>query len=116
MRLKDSKIVFEALADETRLRILNLLAEGELCVCDLMRVLKEPQSKTSRHLAYLRRSGLVESRRGGLWMYYSLSVTGAAALKAILGIWGGGRSEFNELKKDLGEFRKSKSRLVGCCQ
>jgi len=116
MKLKESKVVFEALADETRLRILNLLAEGELCVCDLMRVLKEPQSKISRHLAYLRRSGLVESKRGGLWMYYGLSKPGVRVLRAVLSIWENGRSEFSELKSDLGEFKKSKSCLVACCR
>ncbi len=116
MKLKDSKVVFEALADETRIRILNLLAEGELCVCDLMRVLKEPQSKMSRHLAYLRRSGLVESKRGGLWMYYKLSPLGTSVRRAMIEIWGGARGEFGELRKDLGEFRKKKSCLVACCR
>jgi len=59
MNLKTSQIIFTALADPTRLRIIHLLGEGELCVCDLMKVLKEPQSKVSRHISYLRRAGLV---------------------------------------------------------
>lgn len=66
--------LFKALSDETRLRILSLLlGEGELCVCDLIAALKLPQSTVSRHLAYLRRSGMVNDRRCGLWMYYSIA-------------------------------------------
>jgi len=64
----------KALSDPIRLRIILLLqAEGELCVCDLMAVLKLPQSTVSRHLAYLKRSCWVDIRRDGVWMYYSLS-------------------------------------------
>lgn len=63
---------FRALSDETRLRIMMLLTQGELCVCDLMVVLDEPQSKVSRHLAYLKHSGLTNSKRAGVWMHYRL--------------------------------------------
>ncbi len=63
---------FKALSDETRLRIVMLLTQGELCVCDLMFVLDEPQSKVSRHLAYLKHSGLTNSKRAGVWMHYRL--------------------------------------------
>src|SRR3984957_10058863 len=65
--------MFRAFSDPTRLRILNLLRPGELCVCDLVRVLRVPQPKVSRHLAYLRRAGLVTGRKDGLWMYYTLA-------------------------------------------
>ena len=65
--------LFKALADETRLRILNLLCRRELCVCQIVDVLGIGQSKTSRHLAHLRHAGLVTDRREGLWIYYSLS-------------------------------------------
>jgi len=64
--------MFKAFADETRLRILNLLVGRELCVCDLIDTLKVGQSKVSRHLAYLRHAGLVIDRRDGLWKYYAL--------------------------------------------
>jgi ArsR family transcriptional regulator len=64
---------FKALSDETRLRILALLSNGEMCVCDLMAILELPQSTVSRHLAYLRNAGWVEDRRQGVWMYYRLS-------------------------------------------
>jgi ArsR family transcriptional regulator len=65
--------LFKALADETRLRILHLLVQGELCVCDIMTVLGIGQSKASRHLAYLRSARLVDDRRDGVWMYYALA-------------------------------------------
>ena len=64
--------MFKALGDETRLRILGLLRHGELCVCDIMEVLKLPQSTASRHLAYLKNSKLVCGTRRGKWMYYRL--------------------------------------------
>ena len=65
--------VFRALSDRTRLRILHLLRAGELCVCDLVDVLGVPQPTTSRHLAYLRRTQLVEARKDGQWVYYRLA-------------------------------------------
>lgn len=65
--------VFRAFSDPTRLRILHLLLKGELCVCDIVAAVRVPQSTASRHLAYLRRSGLVLSRKDGLWMYYKLA-------------------------------------------
>jgi ArsR family transcriptional regulator len=64
---------FRALSEEVRLRIVMLLTHGELCVCDIMDVLDEPQSKVSRHLSYLKRSGLITSRRVGVWMHYMLT-------------------------------------------
>ena len=63
---------FAALADENRLRLLHLMRNGEICVCFLQGTLKTNQPKISRHLAYLRRAGLVEARREGKWVYYSL--------------------------------------------
>ena len=64
--------VFKALGDETRLRILKLLLKRELCVCELEAALDLPQSKVSRHLTVLRAPGLVEDRREGVWIFYSL--------------------------------------------
>ena len=65
--------MFRAFSDPTRLRILNLLLRGELCVCEIVNTLKVPQPMASRHLAYLKKSGLVEARRDGLWMHYRLA-------------------------------------------
>ena len=115
MKLKDSQIIFSALADPTRFRILNLLNEGELCVCDVMTVLKEPQSKISRHLAYLRQAHLVKVRKEGLWMYYRLARPNTKTFRAIFEALNHGRFDFKELKKDHKEFRKSKNCLVACC-
>ncbi|HVG22764.1 MAG TPA: metalloregulator ArsR/SmtB family transcription factor [Thermoanaerobaculia bacterium] len=64
---------FLALADRTRLRLLNLVAGGEVCVCFFVEVLGEPQPKISRHLAVLRNAGLVATRREGKWMHYRLT-------------------------------------------
>lgn len=71
--MKNEAQLFKALADETRLRVLALLLEGELCVCELIAALELPQSTVSRHLAYLRNSGWVTDRRQGVWMYYRLN-------------------------------------------
>ena len=76
--------VFKALADETRLRILNLLCRRELCVCQIVEVLGIGQSKASRHLATLRHAGLVTDRREGLWMYYSLAPPSGALHRQLV--------------------------------
>jgi len=72
-RLASMERLFQALGDVTRLRILGLLLTGEVCVCHLHESLKVSQPKASRHLAYLRRAGLVDTRREGLWVYYRLA-------------------------------------------
>ena len=80
--------VYAALADPTRLRILSLLSEDEICVCHLHASLDVPQPTASRHLAYLRKAGLVEARRDGSWMHYRLAPISnpvvAAVVKAAL--------------------------------
>lgn len=70
--MKQASQSFKALADETRLRIIALLTEGELCVCDIVAVLELPQSTVSRHLSYLKNAGWVIDRRQGLWVHYRL--------------------------------------------
>src|SRR5262252_7746175 len=69
---RDLEKVFKALADRTRLRLLNLMAAGEVCVCYFVEVLGTNQPKISRHLAYLRRAGIVAARREGKWMHYRI--------------------------------------------
>ncbi len=66
------ELLFRALADRTRLRLLNLMGDDEICVCFFVEVLKTNQPKISRHLAYLRRAGIVASRRQGKWMHYRI--------------------------------------------
>ncbi len=63
---------FKAISDETRLKMIGILKDRELCVCDLMEVLELPQSTASRHLSYLKNSGWITGRREGKWMYYKL--------------------------------------------
>src|ERR1700704_4238709 len=82
-QLQEMETLFKALADATRLRILGLLLAGEVCVCDIHESLKIPQSKASRHLAYLRRSGLVDTRREGLWIHYRMGAMADPVLKPI---------------------------------
>ncbi|PYS46030.1 MAG: ArsR family transcriptional regulator [Acidobacteria bacterium] len=69
---EDELLFFRALADYTRLRLLNLMGTDEVCVCFFVEVLKINQPKISRHLAYLRRAGVVEARREGKWMHYRI--------------------------------------------
>lgn len=66
-------LMFRAFSDRTRMRILYLIQQGDMCVGDIVRVLRVPQPTASRHLAYLRRAGLVQARRDGAWTYYSLT-------------------------------------------
>jgi ArsR family transcriptional regulator, arsenate/arsenite/antimonite-responsive transcriptional repressor len=75
--------LFQTLGDATRLRILGLLLTGEVCVCHIYESLGISQPKASRHLAYLRRAGLVETRRDGLWVYYRLAETTDPVLRTI---------------------------------
>src|SRR5438309_6872533 len=81
--LTEMERVFKALADTTRLRILGLLLTGEVCVCHIHESLKISQPKASRHLAYLRRAGLVDTRRDGQWVHYRLSETHDAVIRTI---------------------------------
>lgn len=103
--------LFRALADRTRLRILGLLLGGEVCVCDLHESLKIPQPKASRHLAYLRRAGLVEARKKGLWVHYRLAPTPDAVMGAILDAVGHGLGHVPAVGRD----RQRLDKRTGCC-
>jgi ArsR family transcriptional regulator len=76
--------LFAALADNTRLRLLNLMAGREVCVCHFVQILGQSQPKISRHLAYLRKAGIVAARREGKWMHYSICTPADAAASSIL--------------------------------
>lgn len=76
--------LFQGLADRTRLRLLNLIADQEVCVCFLVEILDAPQPTISRHLAYLRRTGLVAARRDGKWMHYRIAVPGNQFARKLL--------------------------------
>src|SRR3954471_2659952 len=109
--MTDMETLFKALADETRLRILGLLLTGEVCVCDIHESLKIPQSKASRHLAYLRRAGLVDTRRSGLWIHYRLGRLSDPVLAAIVDAVRHALSHLDIVRKDTGRLQKR----TGCC-
>jgi len=110
-QLSEMEALFRALADETRLRILGLLLSGEVCVCDIHESLKIPQPKASRHLAYLRRSGLVDTRRDGLWIHYRLANSSDPVIAAISDAVKHALTHINSVQKD-GERLKKRT---GCC-
>lgn len=79
-RMKETVKLFKALGDPTRLRIVKLLEEGELCVCQLTAVLQMGQSRISRHLSILKQAGLIADRKQGKWVHYRLSRQGSGHL------------------------------------
>jgi ArsR family transcriptional regulator len=83
-RLMALENTFKALADRTRLRILGLLRAGEICVCDIHGSLGLPQPTVSRHLAYLRKTGLVSTRKESLWVHYRLAALPDPVMQAVL--------------------------------
>jgi ArsR family transcriptional regulator len=105
-RLVEMEALFKALADETRLRILGLLLAGEVCVCDIHESLKIPQPKASRHLAYLRRSGLVDTRRDGLWIHYRLADPSDPVMAAVLDAVKHALTHVDAVHKDGGRLNK----------
>jgi ArsR family transcriptional regulator len=106
-------LMFRAFSDRTRLRILHLLAGGELCVCHLVDVLGVPQPKASRHLAYLRKAGLVQARKQGLWSYYRLAPARTPFHQKLLECATCCFSDVPELARDA---RQLAARLKGCCR
>lgn len=109
-------LMFRAFSDRTRLRILHLLRSGETCVCDLVDVLGVPQPKVSRHLAYLRRAGLVVARRDGLWMHYALAGAKSEFHKSLLNCLTCCFQSVPELKEDAERLgRSSSSCSTECC-
>ena len=102
------ELLFKALADRTRLRVINLIGNDEICVCFFVEVLNTNQPKISRHLAYLRRAGLVSTRRDGKWMHYRLVEPPDEHAARI----------FREVRAWLGndpEMQRDKARLAKLC-
>lgn len=110
-RLTEMEALFRALGDSTRLRILGLLLAGEVCVCDIHESLKIPQPKASRHLAYLRRVGLVDTRRAGLWIHYRLGAMSDPVLAAVVDAVRHGLTHVDVVKKDADRLQTR----TGCC-
>ena len=110
-QIKSMERLFQALGDTTRLRILGLLLTGEVCVCDMHDSLKIPQPKASRHLAYLRRAGLVEARREGLWMHYRLADSRDPIVEAIRKAVTHALGHVDTVRRDADRLQKR----TGCC-
>jgi ArsR family transcriptional regulator len=109
-RSSDMVRLFAALADPTRLRLLNLMDGREVCVCYFVEILKQGQPKISRHLAYLRNAGIVSTRREGKWMHYSIKRPGDAKASAILDATLMSFKADQEMQSDLARLGKA------CCQ
>jgi ArsR family transcriptional regulator len=104
----DMEQLFRALADRTRLRLLNLMGDEEVCVCYFVEVLRTNQPKISRHLAYLRRAGVVAARREGKWMHYRIMEPPDAYAQRV----------FAEVRRWLAQdsrMRRDRERLVKLC-
>ncbi len=111
----DMELFFRALADRTRLRLLNLMGADEVCVCFFVEVLGVSQPKISRHLAYLRRAGVVAARREGKWMHYRVETPAdphAARVFAEVLAWLG---EVRAWLAGDRELARDRERLVKIC-
>lgn len=102
-------LLFRALADPTRLRLLNLIADREICVCYFVEILRTSQPKISRHLAYLRKAGIVAARRDGKWMHYRLAIPRDEVAARILGETLKHMREKPEMQRDILHLRSA------CC-
>jgi ArsR family transcriptional regulator, arsenate/arsenite/antimonite-responsive transcriptional repressor len=110
-QITDMERLFKALADATRLRILGLLLTGEVCVCHIHESLKISQPKASRHLAYRRRAGLVETRRDGLWVHYRFADVSDPVLKAVGDAVRHALTHIDVVHRDADRLQKRN----GCC-
>src|SRR5438477_9237429 len=107
----EMETLFKALADATRLRILGLLLTGEVCVCHIHESLGISQPKASRHLAYLRRAGIVQTRRQGLWVYYRLAESSDSLVSTIRQVVTHTLGHVTTVARDAGRLQKK----TGCC-
>jgi ArsR family transcriptional regulator len=107
-------VVFRAFSDPTRLRILHLLRAGELCVGDLVRIIRTPQPTASRHLTYLQKAKLVVSRNERTWTFYSLAPTANPFHKKLLECLAHCFEEVPAIQSDSARARQVK-KSGGCC-
>jgi ArsR family transcriptional regulator, arsenate/arsenite/antimonite-responsive transcriptional repressor len=103
--------LFKALADRTRLRILALLGRNEVCVCHIHDSLGLPQPTVSRHLAYLRRAGLVDARRDGVWMHYQVARSLNASVQSVLDAAVDAMTRVPATAKDRKQFERAYGEL-----
>lgn len=106
--------MFRAFSDRTWLRILHVLLDGELCVGDIVEILRTPQPRVSRHLAHLRKAGLVDVRRSGLWKHYSLTSAKSSFHRKLLECLEKCFGEVPELQADNARAAKIR-KSGGCC-
>ena len=104
--------IYECLCDRTRLRIVQLLGEGPLCVCHFQEILREPQVKISKHLSYLRTRGLVQCERQGNWMVYSLPAKPARELARNLACLQDCAQEDPVFRRDVARLKKLTPKLA----
>ncbi|HEX7174152.1 MAG TPA: metalloregulator ArsR/SmtB family transcription factor [Pyrinomonadaceae bacterium] len=107
-KYKQMELLFKALADRTRLRLLNLMGADEVCVCYFVEVLGTNQPKISRHLAYLRRAGVVAARREGKWMHYRVVAPADSHAARVF-------EEVRAWISDDREMQQDRARLVRLC-
>jgi len=107
-------LMFRAFSDRTRLRILCVLQEGELCVGDIVEILRAPQPRVSRHLAYLRKANLVVARKSGQWSHYSLAPAKTPFHRKLLECLAKCFGEVPEIKADSARAAKVR-KSGGCC-
>ncbi len=108
--MDSASLLFRALGDPTRLRIVNLLARGSLCVCDIQRILGQPQSSVSRHLALLRSAGLIRDRRDGMRMFYALTPWDTALGRAVVAAIRGHLAVDGVYREDVEELAALRAR------
>ena len=106
--------MFRAFADETRLRLLHLLRDDEVCVGDIVEILALPQPTVSRHLAHLRRAGLIAARRDGVWRYYRLAPPGTDLHEHLVACLGTCFQDVPVIQADIERARAVRAR-GGCC-
>jgi len=111
LHIVDLISIYQCLCDRTRLRILNLLCKGPLCVCHFQELLKEPQVKISKHLKYLRTHGMVEVKRDGYWMIYSIPAKPTRELKANLGCLQDCVREDAAFRQDIQKLEKIRAKF-----
>jgi ArsR family transcriptional regulator, arsenate/arsenite/antimonite-responsive transcriptional repressor len=107
-KLQELIKAFKALGDDTRIRLLKLLEQRELCVCELMQALNMTQSRVSRNLGILKNVGLVKDRRDGLWVHYSLNDEAKLQIQILLGVLKDSCNDDKTIVKDIMELSKAK--------
>lgn len=104
----DMELFFAALADKTRLRLINLMSDDELCVCYFAEIIGTNQPKISRHLAYLKRAGLVSARRDGKWMHYRVTPPESKSAAETF-------AKIKEMLKEDKEMQADRQKLLNVC-